>query len=204
MFPILLAFSIGAVSYILAKQWFKSEIGATMSVFFLYFGGSFGWILSFLRDKSFGGETYFWAQQGISTLINPPFATSILIFLAGLYLFLVVTQQKNQLKLLVIPLIVLWGTLIEFKAYAGILVLGSLSIISLVWIIKQKFTYLLISIPIGLLSLFVFLPNNNSSGSLLVFSPFWIIHSMIDSPDRVGWFRLQLARIALPKNRKFF
>ena len=196
LFPALLSFSIGGIVYILAKNWFKSKTPALLSIFFIYFGGSFGWILVFFRDKTIGGETAFWAQQSISTLINPPFAISLLTFLAGLYIFHIVCGQKSQIRPLAIPLIILWGTLIEFKAYAGILVLGVLALVSVVELLKKNLSFLMISIPIGLLSLIVFVPNNSSSNSLLIFSPFWLIHSMIDSPDRVGWFRLQLARMA--------
>ena len=199
-FPILIALSLGGVVFILAKKWFSSGLTAMIACFFVYFGGSFGWILSYIKDRSLGGETAFWAQQSISTLINPPFAISILTFLTGLYLFHKLKEQPFDYaqgkKYLVVPLVILWGTLIEFKAYGGILVLGALSIVSLVEIIKRNFSFLKVSIPVFLLSLLVFLPNNSGSSSLLIFSPFWLIHSMIDSPDRIGFYRLQLARMA--------
>ena len=188
-FPIILSLLIGAIVYILANAWLKSKMAANLAVFFIYFGGSFGWILSYFKNKTLGGESLFWAQQGISTLINPPFAISLLIFLTGLYLFHRLMGQKDQPMVLVITLTILWGSLIEFKAYAGLLVLGSLSVVTIFELLKRNFRFLKITVLIGLLSTFVFLPNNFGSSSLLVFSPFWLVHSMVDSPDRLGWFR---------------
>ncbi|OGE46354.1 hypothetical protein A3B39_00015 [Candidatus Daviesbacteria bacterium RIFCSPLOWO2_01_FULL_37_10] len=203
-FPILLSVTIGVIVYILAITWFKSKISALFAVFFIYFGGSFGWIITFLKDESIGGETAFWAQQGISTLINPPFAISLLIFLTGLFFFRQITEQKIQALSMVIPLVILWGSLIEFKAYAGILVLGTLVVVSIAEVFKRNIKFLIISIPIGLISFFVFYPNNSGSASLLVISPFWLVHSMIDSPDRVGFYRLQLARMAGVESGNWF
>jgi len=42
------------------------------SVFFTYFGGSLGWVLG-------KGESTFWSQQAISTLLNPPYALSLIL-----------------------------------------------------------------------------------------------------------------------------
>lgn len=187
-FPLLLSILTGLVVYIIAKEWFKSSLTATLAVFFVYFGGSFGWALSYFQTRSLGGETLFWAQQGISTLINPPYAVSILIFLTGLYLF--------YKKMGIIPLIILWGTLIEFKAYGGVLVLGALAAVTLVELLRRNWQILKISVPTAILSGLVFLPNNIGGSSLLVFSPFWLIHSMVDFPDRLSSARLTNARLA--------
>ncbi len=195
LFPFLISVSIGLTAYILAKHWFRNELTANLALFFLYFGGSFGWIVSYLKDKSLGGETLFWAQQGISTLINPPFGISILIFLAGLRIFSNIIYQKQQHLVGVLPLIILWGSLIEFKAYGGLLVLGALFIVSIYEIFKRHFSFLKISVPIAFLSVLIFLPNNSLNSGLLVFQPFWLIHSMVDSVDRLNWVRLSNARI---------
>lgn len=203
-FPLLISIFIGLLTYILARDWFKSRIAANLSVFFVYCGGSFGWIVSYFRDKTLGGESLFWAQQSISTLINPPFAISLVLFLAGLILLHKFVYQKPRHVPLTISLVILWGTLIEFKAYAGILILGSLSFVSLVEILRRNFKVLKISTPIAILSLAVFLPNNLGSGSLLVFAPFWLIHSMVDSADRLNFYRLSLARMAGVESGNWF
>ncbi len=203
-FPIFLCISIGLVSYLIAVYWFISKLAGVLAVFFIYFGGSFGWVVSFIKDRSLGGETLFWAQQGISTLINPPFASSILILLAGLYLFKQLIEQKLYNYKLLIPLIILWGTLIEFKVYAGILVLGALALVTLLEMFKRNLEILKMSLPIAILSGLVFLPNNLAGSSLLVFSPFWLIHSMVTAADRLNWARLSLVRTAGLESRNWF
>ena len=95
-----------------------------------------------------------------------------------------------------ISLIVLWGSLIEFKAYVGVLTLGSLGIVTFIETIRGNYSFLKITLPIFLLSILVFLPNNSTSGSLFVIAPFWLINSMIDFPDRLNWMRLSLTRMS--------
>lgn len=193
LFPVLISILAGLLIFKVTKKIFNSFSASVFSVFFLYFGGSFGWVLTYLRDKSFGGETMFWAQQSISTLLNPPFAISLVIFLAGLWLFYDLMQKQNDRWSSLIALIILWGTLIEFKAYAGILVLGAYGLFTLQRIIfKRDFSVLLGFIPVLGLSLLVFLPNNLGSSSLIEFKPFWLIESMVNAIDRLNWQRLTL------------
>lgn len=196
-YPILFSLLLGLGSYLFANRLFKNKFAALIGLYFVYFGSSFGWIVEFLRERHFGGESAFWASQSVSMNLNPPFAISILTFLAGLYLFHKITIQKSQVRPLLLPLVILWGSLIGFKAYGGTVVLGALFLVSWQWLIfKKDLSYFKIFIPILIISLLVFLPQNKMSGALLVFAPFWFIHSMVDLNDRVGWQRLSLARQA--------
>ncbi len=193
LFPILIAILAGLLIFKVSEKIFNSTKAAFFSVFFLYFGGSFGWVLTYIKDGAFAGETMFWAQQSISTLLNPPFAISIVILLAGLLLFYELLQKQDDKWSSLIALILLWGTLIEFKAYAGILVLGAYGLFALQKILfKRDFSVLLGFIPTLILSLVVFLPNNSGSESLIEFQPFWLIESMVNAQDRLGWQRLTL------------
>lgn len=202
-FPILISLFAGVLIFRVTKKIYlntinqnetHSFIAGISALFFMYFGGSFGWIVSFFRDKTFGGETMFWTQQGISTLLNPPFAISLVIFLTGLYIFYDLKSEDKWSKLQVFSLAILWGSLIEFKAYGGLLVLGALGVFSIEkLLIKRDFKYLIFFLLTLFVSLLVFLPNNSTSSSLVVFSPLWLVRSMIDFPDRLGWYRLSLA-----------
>ncbi|MCL5785035.1 MAG: hypothetical protein M1142_06825 [Patescibacteria group bacterium] len=163
-----------------------------LGLFFLYFGGSWGWIITFLQTKTLGGETLFWVQQAISTLLNPPFAISLVLLLTGYWFFLDFWETKNYKW--VLPIIFCWGSLIEFKAYAGVLVLGSLGILAVEKIVlKRDFRLFLLTILCGVFAAAVFLPNNLKSEGLFIYSPFWLVYSMIDFSDRLGWERLSLA-----------
>lgn len=191
LFPLLMVVFCGLLIFKVTEKISKSFTAGILSAFFLYFGGSFGWIVTYFKDKSFGGETMFWAQQSISTLLNPPFAISLVLFLAGLILFYKLIKQRRLMPGL--ALILLWGTLIEFKAYAGILVLGALGLFTLQrLILKRDLSVLLISLPVLSLSLLVFLPNNSGSQSLIQYNPLWLVSSMITAQDRLGWNRLTL------------
>ncbi len=202
-FPVLISLLAGLLIFEVTKKIYlrsvnqdetQAFISGIAAMFFMYFGGSFGWVVSFFKDRTFGGETMFWAQQGISTLLNPPFAISLVIFLAGLYVFYDLKNEDKWKKWEIVSLAILWGVLIEFKAYGGLLVLGALGLFSIEkLLVKKDFKYLIFFILTLVISLLVFLPNNSASSSLVVFSPLWLVRSMIDFPDRLGWYRLSLA-----------
>lgn len=200
-YPLLLSIMIGLLTYHLAillarkldYSGHKAKLAGLLALFFVYFGGSFGWVVSFIRKGSFGGETTFWAQQSISTLLNPPFASSVMLLFAGLYIYYSFDfNQKKDVLAKGLLLVLLWGTLIEFKAYAGVLVLAALGLVSAFKMIKGKWWFLMMSIPVALLSLIVFWPNNASSNSLISFSPFWLVRTMLEFEDRLFWPRLLL------------
>ncbi len=195
--PVLLSICIGLLVYhltvllALKLHYQKAKLAGLVALFFIYFGGSFGWVISFIRSRSFGGETTFWAQQSISTLLNPPFAISLLLLFAGIYIYYSVnfSHRKEALQKELL-LILVWGVLIEFKAYAGILLLGSLGIITLFKLVKKQWWFALVSFLILAVSLLVFLPNNANSNGLISFSPLWLVQTMVESEDRLGWARL--------------
>lgn len=194
-FPLFIALLSGFLIYSVTTKLTNQKAGL-IATFFMYFGGSFGWVVSYFRDRSLGGESLFWSQQSISTLLNPPFAISLVFLLAGLEIFIRLIKNEQVNKWERISLILLWGTLIEFKVYAGVLVLAALGLVSMYKLLKGQIEILKISLPILVLSLLVFLPNNLGAQSLLIFSPFWLVNSMVDFPDRLGWERLAMARQA--------
>lgn len=198
-FPVLISILIGLLTFTFVKQWVKffkigtesfARVAGIFGVFFVYFGGSFGWVMSYFKDKSFGGETTFWAQQATSTLLNPPYAISLVLLLAGmilLYEFL----EKGKLSMgPYIALVILFGVLVEIKAYGGVLVILALGLLAAEKAIRKDFSVFRILIPAGVLSALVFLTNNSGSRSLFVFDPFWLVYSMLIFPDRLGWERM--------------
>lgn len=192
-FPLMFSLLSGLLMYKVVNKIFNNYKASLFAVFFLYFGGSFGWVVNFFRGNGFGGETMFWAQQSISTLLNPPFAISLVVFLAGLYLYYDLREKKNLKLSFWLQISLLWGTLIEFKAYIGVLVLAALILVSIEKIIKRDFRYLYILISTSALSLIVFLPNNLDASTLFVFYPFWFVETMTYFYDRFYWERLYFA-----------
>ena len=184
--PPVLAVLIGVLVYKFVVLWRKSREEAFWATFFVYFGGSFGWMVTLLRSGEIGGESMFWAQQSVSTLINPPFALSLVLLLSGLILLL---KKKNLLLV-----ILCFGILVQIKAYAGILALGGLFIAGLYNLWRGKGIRLL-KVFLGSLTLsaLLFLPINKDSGSLVVFKPFWFLETMMGLSDRLGWERFYSA-----------
>lgn len=175
--PPVLAILVGVLTYKFVYEWTKSSSASLWSVFFVYFGGSFGWLLG-------KGESAFWSQQAISSLINPPFALSTVLILSGLIILM--KQDKKILDFLLCSLF--FGVLIEIKAYAGILALGGLLVAGLYNLWHRRDTAILKVFIISLVvSLVIFLPLNKNSGSLLVWQPFWFLETMMGLSDRVGW-----------------
>ncbi len=201
-FPVLFSLLLGIGTYYLAVNLFeknnylKVKMGAIFGLYFVYFSGSFGWIVEYIRQKNFSGESAFWANQAISFNLNPPFAVSLIIVIA---IFLILPLIKNKIALIV--LVLLAGSLISFKAYAAVLIL--LTLLS-VGIFKKDLKMLITFGLSSIISGFLLLSNFSIGKQLIIFSPFWFIHSMIDSPDRVGWTRLTLTRIVGLETKNWF
>lgn len=190
--PPILALSIGFLTYKFVYIWRKSVKEAWWSTFFVYFGGSLGWLVSLIRGQGWGGESMFWSQQSISTLINPPFALSLITILAGLIFFQKYSLKKTWINFMLA--FFFFGISIFVKVYAGLLVLSALFALSVWEIVKNKnfkfFYGFLISLA---LSLMLFLPFNKSSSQLITYAPFWFLESMMALSDRFGWQRMYSA-----------
>lgn len=196
--PPITAFLVGWLTYKFVLNWRRSKIQALFAVFFVYFGGSWGWLVSFLRGGELaGGESIFWANQAISTLVNPPYALSLVVLVLGLLFYLKLNSRFTTLHLLTATL--LFGLLVQVKVYAGVLVLAALFLVTLWEAAKGGVTLLHNSVTLkllvlsGIISLIVFLPTNRDAGGLLVFHPLWFPETMLSFPDRFYWPKLASA-----------
>lgn len=196
-YPIVLSMLLGIGTYYLTNNLFKEKLAAVFALYFVYFSGSFGWIVSYIKERNFAGESAFWANQSISFNLNPPFAVSLLIVIALLHILFTLKKARNSIFLAII----LTGSLIGFKAYGAVLILGSLLIFG---IFRKQILFFLVFVSSSVISALIFFANFHATSGLFIFSPFWLIHSMIDSPDRVGWVRLSLARQAGFETRNWF
>lgn len=185
-YPILFSMLLGIGTYYLMTNIYKKTLAMILSLYLIYFAGSFGWIVEYIKVRHLGGESAFWANQSISFNLNPPFAISLIIVIAIFYLLSFDRVQKSF-----VPLVILCGVLLPFKAYAAVLILTTLLIIS---IIRRSIQIGAVFITSVISSYLFFISNFSLGDKLILFSPFWFIHSMIDSPDRVGWVRVSLMR----------
>lgn len=188
--PPILAVAIGLLVYKFVFLWRGSKIQAFWATFFVYFAGDWGWVVTLIRAGTLGGESRFWAQQSISTLVNPPFAASIALILLGMILLLKVIKKFNIYCL--IFTILVFGALAQIKVYAGILALGALCIAILFSLVKYRdiaraFSLGAVLVSSAVLSLLLFLPLNSGSQKLIVIQPFWFLETMMAVSDRFGW-----------------
>ncbi|HJY98705.1 MAG TPA: hypothetical protein VJ227_03255 [Patescibacteria group bacterium] len=175
--PPIIAALIGLLTYKFVLLWVKSQKAALWSTFFVYFGGSFSWILG-------KGESAFWSIQAISTLINPPFALSLVFLLLGL-IYLTKLKIKYSTRDLILS-IIFFGVLIEIKAYAGVLALGGLLVMALYELAKtKKWTIAYVFLGSLVLSAVLYYPLNKNATGLVIWSPFWFLESMIAGTDRL-------------------
>lgn len=197
IFPFIYSLFLGASAFFLTKKVtnnFSSSIWATI---FTYFAGSFGFIVTYLKNGAIGGESIFWATQPQSSGGNPPQIISNFLFLASIYFVLTFLEQKNKntkFKYFLISLIML-GTISAFKIYAGVVLLLTLSIIG-TWnlIFKRDSRLFILSFLSGTIALLLYLPNSSNSGSFLIFEPWWYIRTMIVEPSRLNLLDWELRR----------
>ena len=179
--PLLFSFLWSFLSYIFARRLFRSANVALLSTFFLMFGASFSPLISWIYHVEISYNSGMGILQPAGSLLNPPFASSVVVLLTGLYVILRLEQTKNCLLFFLLPII--FGTAIEYKVYAGIAGLAVFGIYLLLRL--RKFTWK--SIVSGIFTLciafLVYWPFTGSAG-YLVYAPLWVTH--------------EIARAALP------
>lgn len=167
--PPILAILAGVSVYLFVDKWSKSKSASLWATFFVYFGGDLAWL--------FGkGESTFWSQQSISTLINPPFAFSLVVMFLGLYFLM---KEKSNISLVICML--LFGSLLEIKAYAGVMVLGSLFAVGIwqVWR-ERSYRYLKVFAGASLMTAVLFVVFNKGSENVFIFQPFWFLSTLFN------------------------
>lgn len=192
--PSIMAILVGLFCYNFIHSWTKDKAKAFWGTFFVYFGGGLGWIVSYLRNGEIAGESVFWSQQSISTLINPPFALSLVIVFAGLY-YLINGVEKKDKRMLAIATF-LFGILVQIKVYAGILMFAGL-LVAGIWNLLKRKGSTIIKVFTGslVISILIFSPTVGSIGNTLVYKPFWFLETMMNFPDRLGWQRFGEAMV---------
>jgi len=201
--PIVFSLLIGLLVYKFMIKWRGSKKEAWWSLFFVYFGSGFGFIITFLRSGVVTGESMFWSQQAISTLVNPPFALSLIFILSG-FIFLISYLEHRHLKDMILSSLFL-GLLIQIKSYAGVLVLLGLGVSALWQIIRKKeFSLLRVLILSSSISFVIFFPFINQSSKMLVFQPFWFLETMMTYSDRLGWARFYSAMTTYKMGKIWF
>lgn len=190
--PPMSAVLIGFLTYLFVKNWRKSRSEALWATAFIYFSGSLGFIFTFIKDGVFSGESMFWSQQSVSSLVNPPFALSLIFILSGLISLQKYQKNNNIFNFLLST--IFFGLLIQIKAYAAILVLGGLFVSGLYsYITNRDLKVFKIFVTSLIINLSFFWLVKNDGLSAFVWQPFWFLETMMSYSDRLGWERFYSA-----------
>lgn len=159
-------------------------------VFFLYFGSdAIYWLLFTLgKGLDFSMSSL---EDGARFLTNLPRSYALILFIAGLTLY--IHWVKSKFTLSMVPLVILFSSLQGFKVYFAIFSIIGLFSASIVFIPVMKLRPLLLAIVTLVLSGVGYFPVNSTAGGLY-YTGFWRFEDFIVQP-RLGLIRLELARV---------
>lgn len=191
--PVVFAIFLGLASFIFVRAWSKSELAGIWAMIFTYFAGSFGYFLYIPTHKSLGGESIFWVSQTQSVLGNPPHASAFVII--TVFFFILLKYFTNRKLIYFLLCVILGGAIIEFKVYAGMLILGGLFLVGIFEsLFKRRYQTLFLFLSTFLVSFIIYFPNSANSQDFLLWQPWWFIRTMVVVPDRLNWLDLELRR----------
>ena len=85
--------------------------------------------------------------------------------------------------------------MIEFKVYAGVLILGGLLLLGIFELLAKKgIKTLFLFFVTFLIAMIIYLPNSANSQDFLIWQPWWYIRTMVVATDRLNWLDLELRR----------
>ncbi len=165
LYPFFTALSWGVGVYLLMKKWSGNKNVALWAVFLTYFGGSFAFILRLRGINGLSLDSAFGMLQPAVSLVNPPFAISIVILICGLFSLFEYTKTKKKGWL--IPIILFFGLSAEFKVYAGIIMLGGIIIFSGLQLFRRNLYVFPMLLGISILFFITYWRFTGGSGFLI-------------------------------------
>ena len=190
IYPLFVSILFSSTFLVFVHDKFKNKIISALSLVLVILGGNASYFLQFFRGPEFSwGSNTFMINPIIDLLQNP---ASIFVF-SQLFtvLLLVKLTEKNQLSKnqnisWLLGLSITAGTMITFKAWGGLLILGGLLTAGVYTLIKQRDPKILLAfIATLIISLAVFLPTYRSeSAANLVFTPGWTLWRINNDSDR--------------------
>jgi len=180
--PVIWFFLYTFLSLKLAEKINKSYWFKVFFLFLNYFGASFALFFTLYHKKSIWGSSSIMASQPLLSLVNLQFAFSLIFILLTLIAFF----EKNKTKKILIYTIVIFINL-ALKFYGG--VVNLFLIFGLILIEKNKlkeklFSSIFIAFFATISVLIFYQPfSATKTGSPLIFSPFAMVHNLIEEKD---------------------
>lgn len=165
-------------TYILVKRWTNNNLVSIFSVILSLFGGSFSFVPFLLGHTELSLNSAFGILQPDGSLLNPPFAMSLVILIFGLFCVLYYLQTKNKNILFVLPLF--FGIAAMFKVYSGMILFFALFILIITRIIRKDFKIMVAAFLTFIVFYLTYWSFVGKSG-FLFFAPLWAPHDVVNS-----------------------
>ena len=181
IFPILLSILWPWTTFLIGKRLFRSSITALFIVFFTMFGASFSMFITWFYHIPISFNSGFGILQPPVSLLNPPYASSVVVLLLAIYSL--IRFDESKLSRWLFPVAIFFGMLIEYKVYAGIVGLGGLGVYVLLNLKKYHWKIALTGLIALAIAFGIYWPFTGSSGFLF---------------DAKLWAPHEIARASLP------
>jgi len=195
VFPLILVLLLSFSASLLAERVLKKH--EYLLPFFVFFGGSFAFLLPIFIKGIKWGESSFWVSQTFATMINPQAIYTFGLLYVVIILLYETTKEKIQANItgLMVLILFLIASAMGFKSYS-FLVLAVLffSFLGHSLLLNRNIKkaailsgiFVLFSIPY-----FIFVVGIGGASSF-IYLPLWFLSSMIESRDRVYYPVLKL------------
>lgn len=190
-FPVFFSFLMGITIYSFVKRWQNEKI-AYWALFFTYFTGSFGYIVTFFRNgQLFGGETAFWVAQLNTVVANPPHAVAIGLLVSFLLSFCIFLEKRKFVWLVISFLLVFMVA--GFKVSSGVVLLSGMTAVFIAdFILNRSFSNLYLLVLLGVSNLITIKLMTKGVEGYLIFEPWWFVRTMVVA--KLGWIDMELKR----------
>ena len=202
--PLIWFFAFLYIAIIFARKIKNSYIFTLFFLFFIFFGSSFGYLITLFKNGNIWQSGGLFSMQAIQTLTNLQFAYSLILLLVILLLIMRKTINIKTIYILSILVFIQFG----LKFYAGIISGFLVGLYCLSLFLKKKyrigFCQLISLVLFGLLSIFLFYDPISSlqSGSTFIFKPFALVHPIIEDPSLFYLKNITNARYYLIEQNK--
>lgn len=196
---IFISFSLGLTSYVFSQVVKRDKSFIHWLLFFLYFGGDLIFLLLIILGKGINFDMSS-LEDGSKFLWNLPRAYAVIVFFAGLSIFLEWLKEKSVRFGIILAL--LFASLVAFKVYLGIFSLAGFGFLGLYFLLIKRYKFVWPLFLTLILSLVLYLPVNSQAGGLY-FTSFWIFEDYIVQPY-LGLSHLELARRIFLEHNNWF
>lgn len=192
-FNLFISISLGLSAYLFGRKIITKQIGLLL-VFFIFFAGSFAYLIPFFIKGNSWGESSFWVSQTFGTLVNPQliYSFSLLFIILTLILYLEKKLKNSIFIHLIISFLI--ASSMGFKSYAFLVYACLYSFYLLFSFIQNKNKNNLIALLIlVVISLPFYFTLSSVGKSPFFYQALWYIDTMVEAPDRLNKVEWKLA-----------